>query len=84
MNHIAKHVLHKSISPIQRGFVPGRQLTSNVLDLDAYAHIHALSSDSNKLPLLVFFDFAAAFPSISHTWLFLILRALNFPIGFIN
>ena len=84
MNYISKPVLSHGISYLQRGFIPGRQLICNVLDLDTYSHIHAMMSNLASLPILVFFDFAAAFPSISHTWLFMTLEAMKFPAGFIN
>ena len=83
INHVTKPVLTRSISGLQRGFVAKRQLLQNVLELDTYAHIHAMSSSPLHMPLLVFFDFAAAFPSVSHQWLFLTLTALQFPTGII-
>ena len=83
INYTTKPVLTRSISDLQRGFVAMRQLLQNVLELDVYAHIHAMSSSPLHMPLLVFFDFAAAFPSVSHQWLFLTLDALQFPKGII-
>jgi hypothetical protein len=35
-NHLAKRMLTASVVDIQRGYVPGRQLVANVLDLDTY------------------------------------------------
>ena len=40
--------------------------------------------DSRLLPLLCFWDFAAAFPSVSHFFLMLVLCLSEAPIGFIN
>ena len=34
------------------------------------------------MPLLVFFDFATAFPSVLHHWIFLVLQARGFDLGF--
>ncbi len=31
------------------------------------------------LPILTLFDFAAAFPSVAHLWLFMVLSALKIP-----
>ena len=84
MNYSYKSALKLNITDIQRGFVPSRQLVNNIVDLDTYAHIHALSTIQERLPLLVFFDFAAAFPSVSHEYLMLALHAMKFPLGFIN
>ena len=36
-NYLAKRMLAASAVDIQRGFVPGRQLVANVLELDTYA-----------------------------------------------
>ena len=58
---------------------PRRQLLQNVIDLDTYAHIYSLSAAAALLPILVFFDFAAAFPSVSNEWLHKMLIALHFP-----
>ena len=36
------------------------------------------------IAILAFFDFAAAFPSVAHTWLFAVLTASGAPEWFIN
>ena len=33
------------------------------------------------LPVLAFWDFAAAFPSILHAWIFMVIRFYEFPGG---
>ena len=35
----------------------------------------------NSMPLLLLFDYAAAFPSVAHTWILLILTFLKIPTG---
>ena len=35
----------------------------------------------NHMPLLVLFDYTAAFPSVSHAWIRLILQFISFPSG---
>ncbi len=78
--------------PAQRGFMSGRIFLGNVVDLDAAARIHSMHFmfqgynpvDQVKwLPILALFDFAAAFPSIIHGWIFCCLRHRGFPPGFI-
>ena len=42
--------------PVQRGFIPGRQLVSNVVDLDVYGRIHGMQpvdSDPSLISLYV-------------------------------
>ena len=66
----------------QRGFVNGRQLTRNVLDLDSASRIfansagnyndaHATSLFRQRVAATPLFDYAAAFPSLLHGWIFL-------------
>ena len=84
----------------QNGFVPGRQLLQNPVDIDTCSRINAFicmarrsvsTIDAPLDPLLAsllaitaLFDFAAAFPSIIHEWIFLVLEAIQAPRGFIN
>ena len=70
--------------PLQRGFIPGRTFVQNVVDLDAAARQFGLQMGAAKLPSLACFDFAAAFPSLSHSWLFRLLAHLKLPEGFVN
>ena len=84
MNYTHKHVLTRGACRIQKGFIAYRQMLANVVELDARAHCFALCSPAYLLPLIVLFDFSAAFPSVSHTWLFMCLEAMKFPTGFIN
>ena len=84
VNYTHKHVLTRGICRIQRGFVQGRQMLANIIDLDTRAHCFGLASPSHLIPILVLFDFSAAFPSVSHTWLFLALEAMHFTPEFIN
>jgi len=69
----------------QRGFVVGRQGLQNIVDIDTKARIADMVANISKsLPLLVLFDFAAAFPSVAHAWLFLCLQAARLPQLIIN
>ena len=73
--------LAKQLSDIQRGFVHGRQLIQNVVDLDSAARLTSMTHDCGALPLMVFFDFAAAFPSVLHEWIQMIMQAYGLPDG---
>ena len=70
LNDKLKPILSKQTCKLQRGFVPGRQLIENVLDLDTASRIHSIQSSPAMLPVIALWDFAAAFPSILHAWIF--------------
>jgi hypothetical protein len=57
------------ISFFQRGFLKGRQILDNVVELDYFAH---LASITFGRAATILFDFRAAFPSVNHRfmWLF--------------
>ena len=79
-NHTWKSMLADQLGQAQRGFLSGRYPSLNILDLDAWCRKLSFPGAS-ELPLLVLFDFAAAFPSISHRFLFTVLRWLKVPAG---
>ena len=60
----------------QRGFVMGRQLVDNVIDIDAVSHVAAAQCSDAVLAL---FDFANAFPSVAWAYLFLMLAYSGMP-----
>ena len=62
-----------------KGCLPDRSLLSNVVDIDADAQEASLSSEAGGA---VFFDFAAAFPSVSHAFLHDVLEHLGVPASF--
>ncbi len=62
-------VTAKWANPAQRGFVAGRRLMQNPVDLDAAARLHGCGSARAEKPLLAFFDLSAAFPSLAHDWI---------------
>ena len=65
-------------------------MIEHVLDLDTKARICGMTAISGiragnfVCPVLALFDFAAAFPSVAHLWLFAVLAARGCPGGFIN
>ncbi len=75
----AEPLLAKAISPAQRGFLPGRSMLHNVLELDGEMRAASLQAER---PAAVFFDFAAAFPSLAHDFMFEVLDHLRLPMQF--
>jgi len=69
-------ILANYISKMQQGFLKGRKLLNNVLDINYNAMTVSLKCAKGAL---IFFDFKAAFPSISHGFLKDSLRHLGLP-----
>ena len=69
------------------GFVKGRQALNNVITVDCHSRmLDALAASSLPLPieltpLLLLFDFMAAFDSLGHAFIFLALRHYKVPEG---
>jgi len=81
-----------SVTPkSQRGFVRFRQGLTNVLDIDTSSRVVDLIASQSQIAtdiiyaaLLMLFDFKAAFPSVSHKFLFMMLKAAGLPRRFRN
>ena len=71
-----ERILNPWISPQQQGFLGNRSILKNLLDIDYAAMVTALTSDQGAL---ILFDFAAAFPSISQTYMMDLLTSLGLP-----
>ena len=69
-------ILEKWVSRFQRGFLKGRVMLQNVIDIDWNAMKVSLKSANGSL---VLFDFKAAFPSVSHPFLLHCLKSLGLP-----
>jgi hypothetical protein len=68
--------LAKGIAQHQRGFLPGRSILEDILDIEEELLIGSLKDD----PITAwFFDFKAAFPSISHDYLHATMEHLGLP-----
>ena len=61
---------------MQRGFLRGRSILRNVLEIDWESMRVSLSSQRGAL---VLFDFEAAFPSAIHRWIWTVLRHRQLP-----
>jgi len=81
-------IVHKD----QRGFVSGRNMLGNLIDIDAAGRIFSTkfagappstSSLVKNFPVISSNDFGAAFPSIIHDWIWMVLRHRELPEQFI-
>eukprot|EP00973_Karenia_brevis_P053306 7409673-Karenia_brevis.AAC.1 len=82
----------------QRGFLGGRMIVDNVIELDTHGRIYALSADAGgcanpsshkqeehaKFPALACFDFAAAFPSVAWQYMWLCMEFAGLPEQYIK
>jgi endonuclease/exonuclease/phosphatase family metal-dependent hydrolase len=69
------------ISNMQRGFVPGRQMLLNLIDVDTAAQKISVRSSRGAI---VLFDFRAAFPSMNHAFMWETLKEAGIPTEFID
>ena len=72
---IEPKVSHR-ILELQRGFLSGRSMLANLVDMDEGMVSAMCSSDDGAA---LFFDFAAAFPSIEHEYMMHVFRHLSWP-----
>jgi endonuclease/exonuclease/phosphatase family metal-dependent hydrolase len=61
----------------QRGFVQGRRMQDNIIEAESLA-IHLCKYFASQSGI-VMFDFASAFPSLAHSYIFASLRKLGVP-----
>ena len=64
------------VAPQQSGFVRGRSMSSNIARIEAAGLAASLTSSADSAAM-IFFDFAAAFPSLAHSFIFFILKCMN-------
>jgi len=69
-------ILEKWASSFQKGFLKGRSMIHNIIDVDWHAMTVSLKCPRGALLL---FDFKAAFPSVSHPFLLNCLHELGLP-----
>ena len=77
----------------QNGFVPGRNFINNLVDADAASRVYSLkyagvfdevSRFIKNTPVLSGNDFGAAFPSVIHQWIWLVLEHRKLPAPWIR
>ena len=69
-------LVNKWVSSMQRGFLQGRSMLSNVVDIDYHAMRVSLKHPQGAI---VLFDFAAAFPSLSQEYMWRVLTHIGVP-----
>jgi hypothetical protein len=69
-------LFNKWVSAMQQGFLRGRSMLSNVVDVDYEAMTISLK---HPYGALILFDFQAAFPSLAHDYLHEVLCHLGLP-----
>ncbi len=82
VNRPLAQVALATVHPRQRGFVGGRSLTDNVVEIEGYGQSYAIADAED--PGILMFDLMAAFPSLAHQWLFVVLRRMRVPRWFIQ
>ena len=70
-------IISPEISEVQRGFIAGRSMLANVVDVDSGMQHTSLNFEHG---LAIFPDFAAAFPSVDHDLIHDFLESLDWPI----
>eukprot|EP00972_Heterocapsa_arctica_P077373 11411530-Heterocapsa_arctica.AAC.1 len=66
----------------QRGFVVGRTILDNILDIEAAALAHQILNNNDSGMILM--DFGAAFPSLLNCWIFFVLNNMCIDARIIN
>jgi exonuclease III len=77
LNASLSQMAARTVTSRQRGFVKGRNLLDNILETEAAAiHFAKFYPDTSGIVLL---DLLAAFPSLAHSWIFLVLKKMGVP-----
>ena len=64
------------VSGLQRGFLPGRSMLANIVDIDFHSMTISLKHSRGAV---ILFDFAAAFPSLSQEYMWHLLAHIGLP-----
>ena len=83
IHKMTRGVFTQHASLMQNGFVHRRNFLNNIVDLDTAARIYSMQ-EGLHMPILLFTDFGAAFPSLIREWLSIVLRCSNVPNALIN
>jgi len=82
INRTLSQLCAVTASPCQQGFIRGRSLIDNIIDVEATAVGYDKFYPGKSGIILV--DLAAAFPSLSHTFLFWVLELMGIPAFFLD
>ncbi len=78
VNKPLAQVAQITVHPRQRGFVGGRSITDNIIEIEGFAQSYTIADPDD--PAILLFDIRAAFPSLAHQWLFVVLRRMGVPL----
>jgi hypothetical protein len=81
LNHKLSQLAVITVLGQQRGFVKGRRMADNIIEVEALA-LHICRHFATNSGIIMF-DFAAAFPSLSHDYIFGALHKLGVPAWFL-
>jgi hypothetical protein len=77
VNRPLAQVASVTVHPRQRGFVAGRSITDNVVEIEGFGQSYAIADAED--PAILLFDIRAAFPSLAHVWLWVVLLRMGVP-----
>eukprot|EP00975_Prorocentrum_lima_P012296 2606312-Prorocentrum_lima.AAC.1 len=66
---------------MQRGFITGQSMNENIFQVDYYSKHYAFTKPAAAM---VLFDFAAAFPSVSQTFMWKVLSGIGILAAWVN
>ena len=75
--HAANDAVGDWAVQVQRGFISGRSMLENVVEVGSHA-MRASFNPRNRAAL-VLYDFAAAFPSLARAYMWMALTYMGFP-----
>ena len=78
-NQSLVHACSVTVESHQRGFMKGRLLTDNVLELDAHVDSYLMCRSTDICVAQVLLDMKAAFPSAAWNWIWFVLDAMGAP-----
>ena len=70
------------VTDSQQGFVTGRSMLANIIEVDDSCH--QMYHDHHNAAAAVFFDFEAAFPSISQGFMWEVLEGFGMPVSWVK
>ena len=79
-------ITHKT----QNGFTQGRKFLNNLVDVDSASRMYSMlydhldSTSPEDIPIAGAYDFEAAFPSVIHEWIWLVLHRRKMPPDYIR
>jgi hypothetical protein len=77
LNRRLADIVAVTVHPQQRGFCKGRSIADDIIEIDSHAVWCTQNfSDKSGTTLL---DLLAAFPSVAHAWIFIVLTHMGFP-----